>query len=149
MQHRQIDDSSPIEVFLPSTPCAGGGGVRGHEELPAVMSEKCFCNLSSAPLQPCSWPRLDSSSCSREWVKVKRVPSAIARSSISTSDSPGSSPSLHRQLIASRSGFSIVRYSPLLSCSLPSSKRKRTRKRPPTRGSASATSTGPASGPHQ
>ena len=38
---------------------------------------------------------------------------------------------------------------PLLSCSLPSSMRKRTRKRPPTCGSVSATSTGPPSGPHQ
>ena len=39
-------------------------------------------------------------------------------------------------------GLTTSRYSPLLSCSLPSSMRKRTRKRPPTCGSVSATSTG-------
>src|SRR2546425_3324174 len=43
----------------------------------------------------------------------------------------------------------VLSPSPLLSCSLPSSMRKRTRKRPPTWGSVSATSTGPPSGPHQ
>ena len=83
-------------------------------------------------------------------MNVSSVPSATARSLISTSDSPGSStPPVQRQLMLSRSGFTTSRYSPLLSCSLPSSMRKRTRKRPPTRGSVSATSTGPPSGPHQ
>jgi DNA invertase Pin-like site-specific DNA recombinase len=88
------------------------------------------------------------------WQRMRRLgliaPSATARSLISTSDSPGSSlPPVQRQLMLGRSGFTISRYSPLLSCSLPSSMRKRTRKRPPTCGSVSATSTGPASGPHQ
>lgn len=54
-----------------------------------------------------------------------------------------------RQLIDNRLGFTTSRYSPLLSCSVPSSMRKRTRKRPSARRSISANGTGPASGPHQ
>ena len=114
------------------------------------VARKWRSSLSSAPFQPCSWLRRLSSSCRRECVNVSSVPSATARSLISTSDSPGSStPPVQRQLMLSRSGFTTSRYSPLLSCSLPSSMRKRTRKRPPTCGSVSATSTGPPSGPHQ
>ena len=113
-------------------------------------ARKWRSSLSIAPVQPSSWLRRLSSSCRRECVNVSSVPSATARSVISTSDSPGSStPPVQRQLMLSRSGFTTSIYSPLLSCSLPSSMRKRTRKRPPTCGSVSATSTGPLSGPHQ
>src|SRR5262245_55248339 len=97
----------------------------GHGDL--LSMRKWRSSLSSAPFQPSSWLRRVSSSCRREWMKMSSVPSTMGRSSISTSDSPGSSPPTHRQVIASRCGRATSRYSPLLSCSLPSSMRKRTR----------------------
>ena len=58
-----------------------------------------------------------------------------ANRSRSATRRPRLHPPSQRQVIASRSGGLTSRYSPLLSCSVPSSMRKRTLKRPPTRTS--------------
>src|ERR1700749_1450611 len=124
---------------------------------PAILQgrplARCRSSLSSAPLQPFLWLSRAVSVCRRECVKVSSVPVPIGRRSISTRDSPpdsaGSPPWVQRQVIARRVGLRTSVYSPLLSCSLPSSIRNRTRKLPPTRTSVSARSTGPSSGPHQ
>src|SRR3984957_6289779 len=124
-----------------------------RSKLPARSRPKCRSSLSSAPAQPSLWLSRDTSVCRRECVKVSSVPVSIGRRSISTRDSSpastGSPPWVQRQLMARRVGLVTSVYSPLLSCSLPSCIRNCTRKRPPTRTSVSASSTGPSSGPHQ
>src|SRR5262249_33447770 len=107
-------------------PAKSGYGDHGVFSFVIAFAWKWRTSLSSAPLQPCSWERRVSSLASAEWVRVSSVPSGTARSSNSNRDSFGSSSPSQRQLIASRSGRRTSRYSPLLSCSLPSRMRKRT-----------------------
>jgi hypothetical protein len=90
------------------------------------------------PALRCRGVRRVSSSNRSEWVKVFSAPPKTGLSAISTRDSFGSSwPLFQRPLITTRSGNTNSRNSPLHSCSVPSSIRKRTGYRPPLRGSAS------------
>jgi hypothetical protein len=68
-----------------------GSGADAWSRRAPLGYKKRRSSLSSAPVQPSLWLRRLSSSCRRECVNVSSVPSATARSLISTSDSPGSS----------------------------------------------------------